>query len=131
MSNQLRVTKPEYRSVENTSGVDIDKGTILKAAATGTDGLVEVAACGDGELPYGVAAEDIASGDIGDSQVRGVALVLCAAAVTIGGEVSSSASSTANDAASTDRILGTALTAGGAAAFAEVELAGFGPQAAA
>jgi hypothetical protein len=127
MSNEARVIAPESRSVENTSGSAIAKGTILAAAATGTDGLVEVAAAGAGVLAYGVASEAIADGAVGRAQVRGVALVLAGAALTIGGEVASDASGNAVDATTGDRVLGTALTAAGAGLLAEVDLAGFGP----
>lgn len=113
------VTAPESRSVKNTSGADIAKGTIVKLKATG---IREVEPTVAGNLAYGVAAEAIGDTEWGRVQRSGIALVIAGGVLTVGGEVASDANGKAADAASGNRVLGQALTNPGANELAEVDL---------
>lgn len=117
-----RVIEPVSRSVKNTSGADIAKGMIVKLKATGTTGLGEVELATAGDLAYGVAAEAIVDGEVGRVQREGVALVVAAGALTIGGEVASDANGKVTDATTGARVLGQAMTTPGADLLAEVDL---------
>ena len=112
------------RTANNSSGSDIPAGTLVALVATGHREVEAVDAITD--VVYGVAVEDIADGERGLVYIRGTALVLANAAVTVGGLVTAHTNGRVVDAASGGRIVGIALEAGAAGELVEVELAGPG-----
>jgi hypothetical protein len=120
---QSREIAPEPRSGLNNTGSDIAKGTILTWGTT----QEEIAPASAATDPFaGVAGEDIADGEWGRVVARGTALVIFAAAQTIGARVTSDANGNAVAAVAGNAVLGIAREAGAAATLAEVELSGPG-----
>jgi hypothetical protein len=121
---QPRVIDPKFRAVYNGTGSTISKGTIikLKTSPAYSGEIVKAAAATD--ALYGVAAADILTGEWGDAQIGGVALVLSSAALNAATQMTSDASGKAAAAASGNSLLGISVTAAGAAdELFEVELA--------
>lgn len=116
---QSREFEPAPRSGFNNTGSDIAKGTILTWGST----QEEIAPATAATDPFaGVAGEDIADGEWGRVVNQGVALVLFAAAQTIGARVTSNASGKAATAVAGNAVLGVAKEVGAADTLAEVEL---------
>lgn len=129
MARQSRyaVDPNDLRSVYNTTGSAIAKGTILTLAATPVEPEeVDLAVVATKNF-LGVAFNDIPIGARGTAQIRGKALVLVGTAgVTAATRVKADASGLAIDAADADQALGTSSEAGTSGDLIEVELAGPG-----
>ncbi len=120
--NQERTIAPRIRSGFNGTGSTIAKGTIVKLKnAPGQTGEI-VKSAGATNILYGVLMADIKDQQWGDVQVDGVAVVLCSGTIAEGAQVGSDANGLGQAASGNDTLLGVAVTAGAASAFAEVEL---------
>lgn len=126
--NQERVIAPEIRGCYNGSGSTIVKGKIVKLHSSGPAGGIVVGAAATDPL-YGVAMADIPNGEWGDVQIGGVGLVLAGGVVNQGAQVTSDGDGDGVAASSGNATIGTALTAGEAAAYFEVEIRGVGGEA--
>lgn len=71
-----------FRYVANTSGADLDRGTVVKLAAAAGKGEVETAVAGD--IPAGVIPFELLDGEACWIPCEGVIDALCDAAVTDG-----------------------------------------------
>lgn len=122
---------------KNSTGSDIAKFVFVDIDPAGTDDVTEV------ELPqaaggtvYGVVVSSkvregvspdvgIPNGEVGDIQIRGICPVLVGAGgVTKGAALQVTTAGAVITAASSDIVVGRALTTAGAGEYAEVELAG-------
>lgn len=117
------VGEKDIRGCRNESGGPIAAKTFVKIDTTGTAQPPVVTPAGNGEGIYGVAMEDIADGERGDVQIRGLAIVTAGEAIGDGVRVSSDASGEAS--VFDTKAVGTSVTAStGAAQDIEVELEG-------
>lgn len=117
------VGEKDIRGCRNESGSPILAKTFVKIDTTGTAQPPVVTQAGNGEGIYGVAMQDIADGERGDVQVRGLAVVIAGEAIGDGVRVSSDAAGTAS--VFDTKAVGTSVTASTAGAQdIEVELEG-------
>jgi predicted RecA/RadA family phage recombinase len=65
----------------------IGKGIVVKLAADTSAGDRGVDVCGTSDIPFGVALDDIASGESGAIRTEGIALVSANGAFSIGDEL--------------------------------------------
>lgn len=118
-----QVPSDGVRAGLNSTGSTIAKGTFVKLLSTAAQ---RIGKAGAGELVFGVTMQDIADGAYGDVQVEGKAIVLAGDTVALAAVVASDASGLAVTAAEGDITAGSAATAGAAAGYMEVHLAGPG-----
>jgi hypothetical protein len=109
---QLR-EKPEIvRSVKNTSGGTLPKGTIVKLKLTPVVPQEVIAAAAATDNLYGVLLADLLDGQWGTACVKGLCLVRGGAAVAVGDAVTSDADGEGVPAAAGNNAIGVAYTIG-------------------
>jgi hypothetical protein len=126
--NQQRTVAPVIRSAFNNTGSTILKGTIVKLNTSAPLYAGEIAkAAANSDVLYGVTMQDVLNGAWGDVQISGIAIVLVGTANAIGARLTSDANGKTITWATTQSLLGIAVTAGVVAdVYQEVELAGPG-----
>jgi hypothetical protein len=126
--NQQRTVAPVIRSAFNNSGSTILKGTIVKLNTAGPLYAGEIAkAAANSDTLYGVTMQDILTGAWGDVQISGIAIVLVGTNSVVGARLTSDANGKTITWATTQSLLGIAITAGNTTdVYQEVELAGPG-----
>lgn len=126
--NQQRTVAPVIRSAYNNTGSTILKGTIVKLNTSAPLFGGEIAkAAANSDVLYGVTMQDVLTGAWGDVQIGGTAIVLVGTANAQGARLTSDGNGKTITWATTQSLLGVAITAGVVAdVYQEVELAGPG-----
>lgn len=127
MSQPVQIVgEADVRTGYNGTGSEIAQGVIVKLKASpAVKGEIEVSATAtDGY--WGVAMHDIADGEYGDIQIRGVAFALADTTIAVGARVMATTGGETATATAGNAILGVAVTAGVADTLHEVDLSGPG-----
>ena len=81
VTNGFRI---EGADIPAIAAAAITKGIVVKITSDATSGDRRVDVCGTSDIPFGVALDDMASGEAGSIRTEGIALVQANGAFTIG-----------------------------------------------